>query len=463
MKRNLLSHLLAVCTALGATIASSPTARSEVSNSRPNIVFIVADDLGYADLSSYGRKDYQTPNLDRLASEGVRFSQAYAGAPVCTPSRVSFMTGRYPARAAVGLQEPLTGGPQDRAIGLSTEHPTISSLLKKGGYLTALIGKWHLGSQPEHHPSRHGFDEFFGMIQGATDYISHVSPLGQPDLFHNQDLVKREGYLTDLLTEQAVAFISRSIDRPFFLSVQYTAPHWPWQRPGDLPYPPSSEPDAAASWTKGGSPEIYAAMIKRLDDGIGAILAALDKAGLRENTLVVFTSDNGGEKYSQMEPFAGKKMQLWEGGIRVPAMMRWPRVLTADKKNDQVAITMDWTATILAAAQVQLDPGSPLDGINLLPVCRGDAPIQSRTIAWRTFQRTRHKALRHGDWKYLHDGKSEHLFNVVRDPGEKHNLKSENPERLEELKNLFRDWEAQMLEPVPVAAPQQTSDTHTKA
>ena len=477
-----LSHPLRDCLiggSLAVTVLS--TAWSQAPEARPNIVLIVADDCGYADLSCYGRNDYQTPTLDRLALEGVRFSQAYAAAPVCSPTRAALMTGRYPARSPVGLWEPLTASKFDRTIGLLSDQPTVSSLLKASGYATALIGKWHLGSRPEHHPNRHGFDEFFGTIEGAADYVSHVSPLGQLDLFHNQQPIDRAGYLTDLLTEQAVAFISQPHAKPFFLSVQYTAPHWPWQGPGDPPYPVPSNQRAAnaaaqgstannspsrggpAVWMSGGSAVTYAAMMQRLDDGIGAILATLEKNGLRENTLVIFTSDNGGEQFSKMDPFSGKKMQLWEGGIRVPAMMRWPGVLPAGVQTNQVAITMDWTATILAVAHVQPHPDFPLDGINLLPICRGDTPVQSRTLAWRLFQRTQQKALRQGDWKYLDDGKGEYLFNLARDSGERRDHKTDDPQRFEELKTLYRDWETHVLEPVTLENIPRAMETDAKA
>jgi arylsulfatase A-like enzyme len=427
-------------------IALSACSLPGAEKARPNIIFIVADDLGYADLSCYGRKDYQTPALDRLAAQGVRFSQAYAGAPVCTPSRVSFITGRYPARLSVGLREPLVGSNADRAIGLPADHPTVSSLLKSSGYETALVGKWHLGSQPEHHPNRHGFEEFFGTTAGAADYINHTSGLGRPDLFHNEKPVQRDGYLTDLLTEYAVAFVSRPRERPFFLSLQYTAPHWPWQKPGDPPRPAAEA--GSAAWTQGGSPETYASMMERLDAGIAAILAALDQHGIGENTLVIFTSDNGGEQFSRMAPLSGRKMQLREGGIRVPAIARWPGVLPAGRETDQVAITMDWTATILAAARVPTLANDHFDGIDLLPICRGEQPGQSRTLAWRTFQRTQHKALRQGDWKYFHDGQREYLFNLGLDPAEANDLKGEQPERFVALKKLYTEWEAQMLPPI---------------
>jgi arylsulfatase A-like enzyme len=232
--------------------------------------------------------------------------------------------------------------------------------------------------------------------------------------------------------------------RPFFLSVQYTAPHWPWQGPADPPHADTSD------MMSGGSAEVFARMVQQLDRGVGRILAALEERGVQDNTLVIFTSDNGGDRYSSMGPLSGGKMQLWEGGIREPAMIRWPGVLPPGRETDQVATTMDWTATILSAARVEPDSAYPLDGIDLLPISIGAAPVQPRTLAWRTFQRTKHKALRSGDWKYLDDGQGEHLFNLAEDPGEKRDLKGSYPEQLERLKELYRAWEAQMLRPVPL-------------
>ncbi|QHT66683.1 sulfatase-like hydrolase/transferase [Rhodocytophaga rosea] len=405
--------------------------------SKPNIIYIVADDMGYGDLSSYGRNDYQTPNLDKFARQGIRFLQAYAAAPVCTPSRTGFITGRYPARTQVGLWEPLTGQGMDEQMGLTSEQATVSSMLKANGYQTVLIGKWHLGKQPQHHPNKHGFVEFYGVLEGAADYVSH-----QPGLYHNQDSILRKGYLTDLFTEQAVAFIAQKHPKPFFMSLQYTAPHWPWQGPSDVPYADSLD------WRSGGSAQIYAQMIQRLDTGIGQIMASLHQNGLEENTLVIFTSDNGGEQFSQMGPFRGKKMELWEGGIRVPAIVRWPNALKGGEESKQVVISMDWTATILAAAGVTAHPNYPLDGMNLLPVCQGKVSLQSRQLAWRTFQRTKQKAFRSGDWKYLHDGKAEYLFNLALDPSEEYDVKNQQPQKLAQLKALYQQWDSQMLPPL---------------
>jgi arylsulfatase A-like enzyme len=191
-------------------------------------------------------------------------------------------------------------------------------------------------------------------------------------------------------------------------------------------------------------------MVQQLDEGDGRNLAALEKQGLKNNTIVIFTSDNGGDRYTDKGPLSRGKMQHSEGGIREPAMIRWPGVIPPGRETDQVAVTMDWTATMLAVAGVEPDSAYPLDGIDLLPIVTGTAPVQPRTLAWRTFQRTKHKALRSGDWKYLDDGEREHLFNLAEDPGEKRDLKDAYPEQLEHLKELYRAWEAQMLRPVPL-------------
>jgi arylsulfatase A-like enzyme len=411
---------------------------------RPNIIYIMTDDLGYADLSCYGRKDYSTPNMDKLASQGVKFVNAYAGAPICSPTRVSFMTGRYPARAEVGLYEPLRGNRKDSLVGLTPEHTSIATLLKKAGYETALIGKWHLGFVPEHGPNANGFDEFYGFHSGAVDYVSHVAPSGKPDLFHNRTPVKRQGYITDILTEQAVQFLSKKHSKPFFLSLQFSAPHWPWQGPGDGPYPDT------LPLGLGGSPTVYKAMMKSLDSAVGVVLKAVDDARLFQNTLIIFTSDNGGERYSDMGIYSGAKAQLLDGGIRVPAFIRWPAKIKPNSVTTQVAITMDWTATILAAASAKPDPAFPLDGQNLLPVCTGGMPPFDRTFYWRMFQGRKQKAMRDGNWKYLATDQGEFLFDLAADPSEKNNLREQSPEIFQKLQVKYSEWEKAVLQPVPL-------------
>ena len=410
---------------------------------KPNIIYIMADDMGYADLSSYGRKDYRTPNLDKLASQGLKFINAYAGAPLCTPTRASFMTGRYPARTPVGLIEPLTGSTQDSAIGLTPDQTSLPSLLKKSGYETFLVGKWHLGFLPAFGPNKNGFDEFFGFHGGGLDYISHTDPNGFNDLFENEEPVSRDGYLTDLIMEKAVALLKRKHDKPFFLSLMFNAPHWPWQKPGDKVYSSGMK-----SWTDGGSPETYAAMMKSLDDAVGTILKTLDETKLASNTIVIFTSDNGGERFSDMGVYSGRKSILKEGGIKVPAFIRWPGKIPANSVTTQVAITMDWTATILALAKTKADPNFPLDGIDLMPVCKGEKDPVERTFYWRVFQRNRQNAIRDGNWKYLKDEKGEYLFDLSTDAAEKIDLKETQKDIFEKMKQKYGEWEKSVLKPV---------------
>ncbi len=407
---------------------------------RPNILFILADDLGYGDLSCYGRPDFQTPVLDRLAREGIRFTDNYSAAPLCTPTRCAFITGRYPQRLAVGLEEPLKKDKPD--VGLPPDHPTIASQMKAAGYRTSLIGKWHLGFKPEFGPNRHGFDEFFGIHSGVADYFTHRSADASgaddkhtvPDLWQDLEPVERIGYLTDLLSDKAVEFIRRQ-QSPFFLSLQYNAPHSPWEGPADGGLNHQEHGDGPM--TEGGSLKTYAAMVRSMDAGIGRVLAALPK-----NTLVIFTSDNGGERYSFNWPFSFQKSYLWEGGIRVPAIVRWPGVVPAGRDTAQAAITMDWTATMLAAAGAHADPAYPLEGEDLMPVCRGVRPAYDRTLFWRTHSRD---AARMGQWKYLKDSGKEHLFDLANDPGEKSDVQAKHPDLFAEIRKRFASWDKQML------------------
>jgi arylsulfatase A-like enzyme len=416
-------------------------------DTRPNIIYIMADDLGYADLSCYGRKDYQTPNLDKLCSQGIKFMNAYAAAPVCTPTRVSFYTGRYPARLAVGLYEPLEGNSKDSLVGLSPETPSIGNLLKRSGYETYLVGKWHLGFTPEHTPNKNGFDYFFGFKAGATDYISHTAFNGEPDLYENDILVQKDGYITDLLGEKAIEIVKQPHQKPFFLALMFNAPHWPWQTREDKPVPNGT----AASWAEGGSPETYAAIMKSLDDAVGKLVKTIDDLKLSNNTVIIFTSDNGGVQFSDNGIYKGRKMQLWEGGIREPAFIRWTSKLKENTVTDQVATTMDWTATILSIAGAKADKNFPLDGINLLPILTGKQKELKRTLYWRISQRRQHSAIRDDNWKWLRDEKGEeYLFDLSVDPLEKNNLKEKFPETFVQLKNKFSAWEKTVLTPIPV-------------
>ena len=437
---------------VGAAVAGSALAGAMMKESlaaapaRPNILFILADDLGWGDLSCYGRPDYRTPNLDRLAAEGVRFTDAYSASPVCTPTRCAFITGRYPARTPVGLEEPLAWRKQlierKRDVGLPPEHPTIASLLKGSGYRTALVGKWHLGYLPKYSPLKSGFEEFFGIMSGAADYFTHADANGENDLFEMEVAVERAGYMTDLLTERAIEFISRRHDRPFYLSLHHTAPHWPWEGPRDKEVSRNLG-KGYAGFTAGGSLRAYAEMMKSLDDGVGRVLQALGKARLERQTLVIFTSDNGGERFSYNWPFTGKKFELYEGGTRVPAMMRWPGVIPAGRITNQAAITMDWTASILALAGARAHPAYPLDGEDLMAVVRGERKPFERTFFWRHDVGA---AVRRGKWKYLKpDEKTEKLFDLSIDEREQSDFSQTHPNVLAELRGLYNQWESQVL------------------
>jgi len=428
-----------------------PQAERAEGETLPNIVFIMADDLGWADLSSYGRKEYQTPHIDRIAAEGVRFTHAYSIAALCTTTRVGFMTGRYPERHPVGRLGPLTLRPEHRDRGLAPDpdRPTLPALLYAAGYSTALIGKWHLGEGKGFRPGDHGFQYFFGNLAGHSDYISHLNMNGEPNLLRNEAEVSVPGYLTDLYSNEAVSFVQRA-KGPFFLSLQYTAPHWPYQQRGDAPLPRD------ANLLKGGSLEIYKGMIQAMDEGVGRLLEALEAANLLENTLLIFASDNGGELYppfgvdfADMGGLSGDKAKLWEGGIRVPTMIRWPSEIEGGQVSEQVITTLDLSATILSTAGISATPAAPWDGIDLIPLLRGEAPEHERTVFWKT---PRQQAVRSGKWKYLanregqkgNEDWQEMLFNVVEDPGESHDLATEHPEILVSLREKHVAWRGEM-------------------
>jgi len=419
-----------------------PPARQRLSvPSRPNVIFILADDLGWGDLSCYGRPDYRTPNLDRLASQGTRLTDAYSASAVCTPTRCGFITGRYPGRVSIGLIEPLPT--TNHSVGLDPGHPTIASLLKNSGYETALIGKWHLGFRPEWGPNAHGFDEFFGVLSGAVDYHLHKTGTGLPDLYENLTPVERNGYLTDLLTDRAVSYIKRRRTAPFYLSLHYTAPHWPWQdRKGGEKIAFTDKVIEPVSMGVGGSLKLYAEMMRSLDDGIARVMNAVKAAGIESRTLVIFTSDNGGERFSYEWPFSGEKGELLEGGIRVPAIVRWPGVVPANRVSNQMAITMDWMATILAVAKTKAAEGYPLDGIDLLPIITGVGPSHERTFFWRIYSQD---AVRQGKWKYYRNGERRKLFDLSVDQHEQADFSRQKPDVLERLAAEFKNWNQQML------------------
>jgi arylsulfatase A-like enzyme len=351
--------------------------------------------------------------------------------------------------------EPLVYG--DETVGLPPQHPTVASRLKLAGYETALIGKWHLGFLPEHGPLGHGFDEFYGILGGGVDYFTHRAPSGKLDLHEGNVAVDQAGYMTDLLTERAVRYLTRRRTGPFYLALHYTAPHWPWEGPSDTAASRmlSEVADTATGrYVRGyadrGSRGVFTAMVQRLDEGVGRLLGALRDAGIERNSFVLFTSDNGGERFSYNWPMSDAKGSLREGGIRVPAIARWPGRVPAGRTTDHSTITMDWTATLLALGGATPDPAYPLDGVDLLPLCRGEPVRFDRMLFWRT---RREDAARRGRWKYLRTERGESLFDIPSDPGEAADLAAYEPETLASIRSDFAKWSKRMLPRPPAPEP----------
>ena len=418
----------------------------------PNVVLVMMDDLGVGDLRSYGGTDARTPNIDRLAREGVRLTDAYANGPVCTPTRAALISGRYPQR--VGLEGVLTLSAADLELGLPALGGSLPALLNANGYATGLVGKWHLGWKPEFGPNAHGFDEFYGFLGGAHSYYTNRAEVlrvgsGPADLYENTTPVEATGYLTDELTRRAVGFITRHADEPFFLEVAYNAVHWPFEPP-DRPSADGAGPGARSlrqmpDDSVPATRQDYVRMLERADRGVGEILAALDRRGLTDSTLVIFTNDNGGEWLSRNAPHFHRKGSLWEGGIRVPLILRWPGVLPRGRVSGQVAVTVDVTASILAAARVRPPASYRPDGIDLLPVLRGETPVVERRLFWRwVLPNRQQRAVRSGRWKLLADGNQLLLFDLAADPGERTDLVSRRPELVATLKRLLAEWEAEV-------------------
>ena len=409
----------------------------------PNIVFILADDLGYADLPCYGRPDILTPNIDRLAREGVRLTQAYANSAVCSATRTALITGRYQYRLAVGLEEPIAGSSSN--MGLPPGEPTLPALLRKAGYGTTLIGKWHLGSLPDYSPALSGYDHFWGFRTGALDYFTHLNVEHKEDLWDGDMPVHETGYMTDLIGNRAVAAVAEyaKAGQPFLLSVHFNAPHWPWEAPGDEAEAERLQ-TASLRHYDGGSQRTYKLMVERMDLQVGRVLDGLEAGGIAGNTIVVFTSDNDGERFADTWPFTGRKTELLEGGLRVPASLRWPARVAAGQVSDQVAISMDWMPTLLAAAGTTPAAGHPCDGIDMLPVLAdGGAPVP-RTLFWR-YKANWQRAVRDGDWKLLKIAGNTFLFDVALDPMERSNLKDRHPDVYARLVAAWDAWNAAML------------------
>ncbi len=427
-----------------AAAAALPQQRS------PNFVLIVADDLGYGDLSSYGCPDIRTPAIDSIGKQGVRFAQFYSNAPECTPSRAALLTGRYQHR--VGGLECAIGvgnvGRYDEAewlarrgeLGLPETETSLAQVLKQGGYDTACFGKWHLGYLDKFSPNRHGFDEYLGILGGNADYFHHTEPDGAHMLRQNGKPVHRDGeYVTEIIGKEAVRWLKARGSKPFFLYLPFTAPHDPYQGPRDANVPREKAPPRDR--------RVYASMVEAMDQQVAAVLAALDRLPGAENTLVMFMSDNGGTMTGRNAPFRGNKSTCWEGGIRVPLMVRWPARLPKGVESPQVAMGMDLMPTMLAAAGIR--PPRPVDGMDLLPLLGGvRRPPQPRTLFWRyrRMQNVR-KAVLEGSMKYVIDNGAEEMHDITKDPQERENLLAAQPKTASALRAKLAGWEREVIAP----------------
>ncbi|MER5757025.1 sulfatase-like hydrolase/transferase [Streptomyces sp. NPDC002088] len=430
-------------------------ARPAASAERPNFLVILGDDLGWADLSSYGAPHIKTPNLDRLARQGVRFTDAYSGSATCSPTRFSLYTGRYPGRTKGGLAEPIANKTQ----GLDPNHPTLASLLKKAGYSTALIGKWHCGWLPDYSPTKSGWDEFFGNFGGVLEYFSKLGQLGTYDLYEGDAEYKDLRYYTTVLTERAVEYVGREHTSPWLLNLNFTTPHWPWLSEDDAETGAEvaakiraakspAEVTAALLHNDGGSVATYTKMVESLDAAVGKVLAALRRSGQEDNTVVLFASDNGGERFSYLWPLSGEKSLLLEGGIRVPAIVRWPDAIDAGQVSHEPNFSPDWTATLLELAGARPDPAYPLDGTSLAGYLLRGEKVPERDLFWRV---RANRALRRGDWKYYQDADGkDHLYDLAADAREQADLAADRPELLAELKAAWEKTAGGLL-PYPAA------------
>lgn len=428
---------------------------SGTAGAKPNIVMILADDLGYGDLACYGHPDIKTPSLDRLAAEGVRFTNHYANGPECSPTRTAFLTGRY--QQWVGGLECAIGtgnvGRYDDAIrlahanelGLPVEEQTIVRLLQDAGYATALCGKWHLGYEPKFAPHLHGFDRTFYCIGGGMDYFHYLDTVAGYNLFSEGRPIRREGYFTDLMTDEAVDFLKHNHTNPFFLYVAYTAPHSPFQGPGD--YRPDPLPLDSPLWNQGNAPaDVYIKMIEHMDTCIGQLLNTLADLDVAKDTIVIFASDNGGTASARNAPFSHIKGSTYEGGIRVPGMVRWPGVIAENIVSEQPCITFDFTASIARAAGVTPSTDKPFEGMDIIEHAAKQEPVLDRTLFWRKPRgETVWEGLRQGNLKYVgrwtDDEHEDYLFDVAADPAEKHDLAAERPAELIRLRAVYEEWE----------------------
>ena len=444
MKTSLLA--LALIPGFGSVCAANGPQLSNTRR-RPNIVFILADDLGYGDIGCYGSKVNRTPHLDRLAAGGMRFTDFHSNGPMCSPTRAAFLTGLYQSRFGRRFESALSGARRDPGLPLSAV--TIAEVLKQSGYATGMFGKWHLGYEAPYLPTNQGFDTFRGLVSGDGDHHTQIDRSGNEDWWNGAFVSMEKGYTADLITRHSIEFIERHKDEPFFLYVPHLAIHFPWQGPNDPPHRKAGVEYHKDKWgvipDRSNVQPHVTAMIESLDESVGRIVATLERLGLTGNTLVVFTSDNGGyldyaggfEKISDMGPLRGEKGTIYEGGHRVPAIVSWPGRIKPSVCHE-TAMTFDLFPTFAALARTKAGSAT-LDGIDLSDTLSGRAKLPERSLFWRMGSS---RAVRNGSWKLCLQGtRPPELYDLAADISERNNLASARPEVLHQLKTALAAWE----------------------
>ena len=458
-----LSALIALLFSATAALTAqqNPAARTAQPERKPNVVFILGDDLGYCDVSMYGCKDIPTPNIDSIARNGIKFTNAYVSAPVCSPSRAGLITGRYQQRFGFEFNAgPLQRALSNKDMGLPLTEFTLAQAMKAAGYATGMVGKWHMGMNDRYMPTQRGFDEYFGFLFGANLYIDSNRPgvmtraaavtggevfpntrSTQNPIYRNTTPIEETDYLTDAFAREAVAYIDRHQKESFFLYAPFNAPHTPLQA--------TQKYLDRFPHIKDERRRVYVAMVSALDDAVGAILNKLRETGLENNTLVVFLSDNGCATYTGActnDPLRFGKLTPLEGGFRVPFAMQWPARLKRGMVSDQVISSLDLFPTAVALAGAELPKDRPYDGVNLLPFLTGKTnKPPHEVLCWRNGPNA---AVRKGNWKLVKGGDHYWLFDLSKDLSERQNLASKYPKVLEQLKSELVKWEAQMKQPL---------------
>lgn len=408
--------------------------KNNAQNAKPNIVIIMADDLGYADLGCYGSKTILTPNIDELAKDGIRFTDFHSNGAVCSPTRAALLTGKYQQRT--GISGVVTAK-SHRNVGLDLSEVTFADMLKDAGYVTGMFGKWHVGYPEKYNPVHQGFDEYIGYVSGNVDYHAHIDQEGYEDWWHQNTIQKEKGYSTDLITNHAVDFIKRHKDEPFLLYIPHEAPHGPFQGRKTPAFRKVGEIVQDAKRNEAETKLLLKEMIEVMDEGIGNVMQTLTELGLDENTFVFFCSDNGGARYGDNTPLRSGKGSLYEGGQRVAGIAKWTGNIKPGTTTSEIGMTMDILPTIADLAGAKFPDN--IDGVSLKNVFLKNDQLKDRDLFWQYGNKL---AMRSGKWKLVMFSNNENLelYNLNTDLGEKTNLISDKPQLAKEMKQKLLLW-----------------------